>query len=59
MPQNGEKQIFMIIKNIFITTKLVIRDNDTKESILERFGKCQESGMPKKGPEIMCRNFLC
>ena len=44
---DSEKQIggaiqFMKRKKIFITTKLVIRDDDTKESILERFGKCQE-----------------
>jgi predicted aldo/keto reductase-like oxidoreductase len=38
----GEAMQFMDRKKIFITTKLVIRDDDTKETILERFGKCQE-----------------
>ena len=38
----GEAMQFMERDKIFITTKLVIRDDDTKETILERFGKCQE-----------------
>ena len=38
----GEAMKFMERNKIFITTKLVLRDDDTKETILERFGKCQE-----------------
>jgi len=38
----GEAMQFMERKKIFITTKLLIKDEDTKETILERFGKCQE-----------------
>ncbi|MFC2088852.1 aldo/keto reductase, partial [Calditrichota bacterium] len=38
----GEAMQFMDRKKIFITTKLVIRDNDTEETILDRFSKCQE-----------------
>ncbi|MCK5033136.1 MAG: aldo/keto reductase [Calditrichia bacterium] len=38
----GEAMQFMERDKIFITTKLVLRDDDTKEKILERFGKCQE-----------------
>ncbi len=38
----GEAMQFMDRKKIFITTKLQIKDKDTKETILDRFGKCQE-----------------
>lgn len=38
----GEVMQFMERKKIFITTKLQIKENDTKQSILDRFGKCQE-----------------
>lgn len=38
----GDAMQFMDRKKIFITTKLVIREDDTKETILERFAKCQE-----------------
>ena len=29
-------------KKVFVTTKLQIKDDDTEETILDRFGKCQE-----------------
>jgi len=38
----GAAMKFMERKKIFITTKLVIKEEDTKETILDRFGKCQE-----------------
>ena len=38
----GEAMKYMDRNKIFITTKLVIREDDTEETILERFGKCQE-----------------
>ncbi len=38
----GEAMTHMNRKKIFVTTKLAIKDDATKESILERFGKCQE-----------------
>ena len=38
----GEAQQFMERKKIFITTKLPLREDETEESILERFRKCQE-----------------
>ncbi len=38
----GEAMQFLQRDKIFITTKLVLSDDDTKETILERFGKCQE-----------------
>ena len=38
----GEAMQFMDRKKIFITTKLGIKKEDTKETILDRFSKCQE-----------------
>ena len=38
----GKAMQFMDRKKIFVTTKLSIKEEDTKETILERFGKCQE-----------------
>ncbi len=38
----GENQQFMDRKKIFITTKIRLREDETKESMLERFRKCQE-----------------
>jgi predicted aldo/keto reductase-like oxidoreductase len=38
----GEAMQFMDRSKIFITTKLVMKDEDTEQTILERFGKCQE-----------------
>jgi len=38
----GKAMQFMDRKKIFVTTKLVIKEEDTKETILDRFGKCQE-----------------
>ena len=38
----GENQQFMDRKKIFITTKIHLREDETKESMLERFRKCQE-----------------
>jgi len=38
----GNAMQFMDRKKIFITTKLVIKEEDTKETVLDRFSKCQE-----------------
>lgn len=38
----GEALQHMDRKKVFITTKLEIKDDDTEETILDRFGKCQE-----------------
>jgi len=38
----GDAMQHMDRKKIFITTKLEIKDEDTEETVLERFGKCQE-----------------
>jgi predicted aldo/keto reductase-like oxidoreductase len=38
----GEAQQFMDRKKIFITTKLPLREDETEESIIERFRKCLE-----------------
>ena len=38
----GEAQQFMDRKKIFITTKLHLREDETKEAIIERFRKCLE-----------------
>jgi len=38
----GESMQYMDRSKIFITTKLHIRDDESEESILDRFNKCQE-----------------
>jgi predicted aldo/keto reductase-like oxidoreductase len=38
----GEALPFMDRKRIFITTKLHFEENDTEETLLDRFGKCRE-----------------
>jgi aryl-alcohol dehydrogenase-like predicted oxidoreductase len=38
----GEALQHMDRKKVFITTKLEMKDDDTKQTILDRFGKCQE-----------------
>ncbi len=38
----GQALAHMERKKVFITTKLIIRDDDTEETLLDRFGKCQE-----------------
>ena len=38
----GENQQFMDRKKIFITTKIHLREDETKESMLDRFRKCIE-----------------
>ncbi len=38
----GEAMQHMDRKKVFITTKLELKDADTRQSILDRFGKCQE-----------------
>jgi len=38
----GEAMQHMDRKKIFITTKLEMKDEDTEQTILDRFGKCQE-----------------
>jgi len=38
----GEALQHMDRKKVFITTKLLLKDEDTQQTILDRFGKCQE-----------------
>ena len=38
----GEALQHMDRKKVFITTKLLLKDEDTKQTILDRFSKCQE-----------------
>ncbi|MCK5375859.1 MAG: aldo/keto reductase, partial [Acidobacteria bacterium] len=38
----GEALQHMDRKKVFITTKLQLKDEDTQQTILDRFGKCQE-----------------
>jgi len=38
----GEALQHMDRKKVFITTKLQVKDEDTQQTILDRFGKCQE-----------------
>ena len=38
----GEALQHMDRKKVFITTKLELKDTDTQQTILDRFGKCQE-----------------
>jgi len=38
----GKAMQFMDREKIFVTTKIVVKDEDTEETILDRFGKCQE-----------------
>jgi aryl-alcohol dehydrogenase-like predicted oxidoreductase len=38
----GEALQHMDRKKVFITTKLQLKEEDTKQTILDRFGKCQE-----------------
>jgi aryl-alcohol dehydrogenase-like predicted oxidoreductase len=38
----GEALQHMDRKKVFITTKLILKDGDSEQTILDRFGKCQE-----------------
>ncbi|MDX2437531.1 MAG: aldo/keto reductase [Acidobacteriota bacterium] len=38
----GEALQHMDRKKVFITTKMVLKDGDTQQTFLDRFGKCQE-----------------
>ena len=38
----GEALKFMERKKVFITSKIRVNENDTKETVLDRFNKCQE-----------------
>jgi aryl-alcohol dehydrogenase-like predicted oxidoreductase len=38
----GEALQHMDRKKVFITTKLILKDDDSEQTVLDRFGKCQE-----------------